>query len=233
MNGTPTEEHQKLNQAYDFFNKKLFGGELPVCMITMQRKNQVAGYFWAKQFRSRDEDSPQFTDEIAMNPEVFAFQGDKEILSTLVHEMCHLWQQHFGKPSRAGYHNKEWARKMNQVGLKPISYDRPGSETGQKVGDEVIKDGVFDKAYAELVTTQDFKIMWQAQGKGRYITGGGSTSTSDVTSLLDALTQTETLQEQKRKSKTKYTCSCDINIWGKPGLSVICGQCGNAFVEQD
>ena len=231
MNMTPTAEHLKLNQAYDFFNKKLFGGELPDCMITMQRKNQTAGYFWAEQFKSRDADAPQFTDEIAMNPEVFALQGDKDILSTLVHEMCHLWQQHFGKPSRTGYHNKEWARKMNQVGLKPISYDRPGSETGQKVGDEVIEGGAFDTAYAELVTTHNFKMQWQAQGKGRYIKGGGSNN-GDV-SLTDALTGEETLQEQKRKSKTKYTCSCNTNIWGKPGLSVICGQCGTAFIEQE
>jgi hypothetical protein len=30
-------------------------------------------------------------------------------LSTLVHEMAHLQQNHFGKSSRTGYHNKEWA----------------------------------------------------------------------------------------------------------------------------
>jgi len=33
--------------------------------------------------------------------------------------MVHQWQQHHGKPGRRGYHNKQWAAKMNSVGLVP------------------------------------------------------------------------------------------------------------------
>src|SRR5262245_14971271 len=35
-----------------------------------------------------------------------------QILSTLVHEMVHGEQHHYGKPSRGGYHNKQWADWM-------------------------------------------------------------------------------------------------------------------------
>jgi hypothetical protein len=36
----------------------------------------------------------------------------EDSLSTLFHEKAHLWQHHFGNPSRTGYHNKEWAACM-------------------------------------------------------------------------------------------------------------------------
>jgi hypothetical protein len=43
------------------------------------------------------------------------------ILSTLVHEMVHVWQETYGNPSRRGYHNRQWAEKMREVGLQPSS----------------------------------------------------------------------------------------------------------------
>lgn len=31
--------------------------------------------------------------------------------------MAHAWQFHFGEPGRRGYHNKEWAEKMEAISL--------------------------------------------------------------------------------------------------------------------
>ena len=43
---TPTEQaYAELQQAYDVFNTELFDGQLPPCLITMQRKNRTYGYF--------------------------------------------------------------------------------------------------------------------------------------------------------------------------------------------
>lgn len=33
-----------LNRAFDFFNGRLFGGELPPCLVTLQRKNKAYDY---------------------------------------------------------------------------------------------------------------------------------------------------------------------------------------------
>src|SRR5205809_476125 len=42
----PTEQaYRELQQAYDVFNRRLFAGQLPPCLITMQRKNRTYGYF--------------------------------------------------------------------------------------------------------------------------------------------------------------------------------------------
>jgi predicted SprT family Zn-dependent metalloprotease len=43
--------------------------------------------------------------ELALNPDSFIGRTDEMILSTLVHEMVHVWQQTYGKPPRRSYHD--------------------------------------------------------------------------------------------------------------------------------
>ena len=95
----PTQQTYKtLDDAYRFFNKRLFEGKLPRCLITMQRSKKAYGYFAGGRFGSVD--GKQITDEIALNPLALPQSHGPKRLSTLVHEMAHLQQHHFGKPSR-------------------------------------------------------------------------------------------------------------------------------------
>ena len=122
----PTEKaYAELQQAYDVFNTALFDGQLPPCLITMQRKNGTYGYFAGGPLRNADGE--ELTDEIAMNPAHFATRSAEEVLSTLAHEMVHLWQHHCGKPSRPAYHNREWAVMMKAVGLIPSDTGAQGA----------------------------------------------------------------------------------------------------------
>jgi predicted SprT family Zn-dependent metalloprotease len=66
--------------------------------------------------------------ELALNPDNFTGRSDELILSTLVHEMCQVWQETHGEPSRRGYHNRQWAGKMREVGLQPTSTGEPSME---------------------------------------------------------------------------------------------------------
>ena len=77
-----------LNRAFDFFNDRLFGGELPPCLVTLQRKNKAYGYFAGGRFGSKD--GAEITDEIALNPSHFKSRTDEQSLSTLAHEMSPL-----------------------------------------------------------------------------------------------------------------------------------------------
>ncbi len=192
-------EYTNLDDIYSYYNKKLFDGNLPDCLITYQRKNKACGYYSNKRFKGRNNDS--YTDEIALNPDVFDCD-DKEILPTLVHEMCHLWQYHFGKPSRTGYHNKEWADKMESVGLKPSNTGLPGGRrTGQGMLDCVIEDSPFAKITNELLEN-GFKINWLS---------GKENPANTV---------------KKRESKIKYHCPmCGQLAWAKATAKLMCGEC--------
>jgi predicted SprT family Zn-dependent metalloprotease len=201
----PTKEYDRFQQAYDYYNARLFGGALPDCLITLQRKRTARGYFWASIFTARSDDST--TDEIAMNPEHFG-RSDAEILSTLVHEMCHLWQQHFGKPSRSAYHNQEWARKMVAVGLTPSATGQPGGkQTGQQMTHYITAGGPFARETADLLQA-GFRLHWQSHGRDA---GEGAAA---------------------KKNKVTYTCSaCGQNAWAKPGARLICGDCQKPMEE--
>lgn len=58
-----------------------------------------------------------------------------------------------------------------------------------------------------------------------------------MTSVADHMPEESGLEVKKKKkkvaSKAKYTCSCKFNIWGKPGLHVICGTCNDRFICDD
>ncbi len=96
MNLPTPETYDELQRAYDFFNEKLFSNELPPCLITLQREKRTYGYCSFKRFVGRE--SGYTVDEIAMNPVYFSIRTIKATLSTLVHEMVHQWQFHFGEP---------------------------------------------------------------------------------------------------------------------------------------
>ena len=96
---TPTERtYAELKLAYDTFNARLFDGQLPACLITLQREKRTCGYFSSQRFGTRQGET---TDEIALNPEFFAVTPLIETLQTILHEMIHLWQAHFGRPTSA------------------------------------------------------------------------------------------------------------------------------------
>jgi hypothetical protein len=121
----PTHDYSAFDEAYDYFNAELFEGKLPLCYITLQRKGKRnLGYYSPDRFvargageLARDLVGATYTDEIALNPDNFTGRTDQEILSTLVHEMCHLWQRKVGTPPRKGYHDREWGAKMAGIGL--------------------------------------------------------------------------------------------------------------------
>ena len=192
-------EYNGVQEAFDHFNATLFDGTLPDVFITYQRKAHSAGYFAANRFSGRIGKFGKH--ELALNPDGFIGQTDAQICQTLVHEMTHVWQHAFGEPSARGYHNKEWAAKMKQIGLQPSSSGMVGGkETGQRMSDYVIPDGPFAQAYAKLAATGWKLILESAHRPGDRPKGP--------------------------ESKTKFTCrDCGQNAWGKPDLAIVCELC--------
>ena len=63
--GPTREVYDGLMHAYEHFNRQLFNGELPPCVITLQREKRTFGYFSKNRFATR---SGQVAHEIALNP---------------------------------------------------------------------------------------------------------------------------------------------------------------------
>lgn len=155
----PTGEAYLLFQtAYDYFNQALFDDQLPKCVITFQRQKRLMGYVSFRRWYHAAEG--KFSDELAINPEYFANYSLMDIFQTLCHEMVHVWQSHFGHPSRSGYHNEEWARKMIAIGLMPSTTGKPGGAiVGQTVSDYILSDGPFLAACTQFIHS-GVQISW-------------------------------------------------------------------------
>jgi hypothetical protein len=218
----------ELQGAFDHFNAALFGGDLPPCLITLQRRSPaVMGYYSKARFGSNREPGTT-TDEIALNPIHFMGRDATEVLQTLVHEMCHLWQCHFGKPSRTGYHNREWAAKMVAVGLHPSSTGKPGGAiVGQHMADYVIADGHFDRAMRDL-TSGDFRISWYDRIAellvGLMVPPLVTNPSPQTPSPVSNYVAPSPLQRPGRRER--YSCSgCRLKAWAKPRAKLVCGTC--------
>ena len=200
MKQQPTEDiYPVLQKAYDHFNKKVFGNKLPNCLITLSAELKSArGYYRHHPFEHSD-DKKQVTDEISLNPFTFTGRTDREIYSTLVHEMVHLWQHHFGVKNTKTHHDSEWADKMEEIGLMPTSTGvEGGKRTGRKVTHYIIEGGTFDIAEQSLGVA----IPWRGVPRAA--------------------------KKKKPPRRTKYTCpECGLNVYGKPGIALSCVECSN------
>ncbi len=193
-----------MQKAFDHFNATLFGGKLPSCLITLQRKRGAYGYFSPRRF-TYASNPDRATDEIALNPSHFGERAADEVLSTLVHEMVHLWQQHFGTPGRGRYHNAEWAAKMREIGLIPTDTGEPGGkDTGDRVTHLIEAGASFARA-CEVLTKERLSLRWYDQHRS-----AGAT--------------------KKANTRAKFTCSgCGLNAWAKPDATLVCGACNEAM----
>lgn len=201
---SPTgRSYTDLDRAYRYFNERLFEGKLPDCLITLQRHKDAYGYFSGGRFALKD--GRDVADEIALNPQTFEARTPIEILSTLVHEMCHLWQHHHGKPGRGSYHNQEWVEVMFEIGLIPQAVGGPaGKGTGDKVGHRIDPDGRFEIAA---------KRFLEKNTLGLYADRAGDEDEQKA-------------RKKKAASKTKFVCpTCDLNAWAKPTALLTCTTC--------
>lgn len=233
---TPTEyQFNALNGAYRYFNKALFKGQLPGCILNFSRLRNTHGFLAPYRWRRRESKSHD-THEISLTPTTL-YRTPLEIYSTLVHEMAHLWQVVFGNPSRNGYHNKEWAEKMKALGLMPSDTGKPGGkETGQHMTHYIIADGDYERAFNMMpekfilpFTSLDGDLM-----KG-LIEGAASVGTDDgENGEPDEQTKKRLKLRTPGRNKTKYTCpGCDVNVWGRPDLKIRCEECYVLYIAQD
>lgn len=201
-----TAEYAALQTAYDTFNRELFAGTLPQVLITLQRKAGALGYFSPNRFASKNGTLVDvFTDanrahELALNPDHFG-RTELETLSTLAHEMAHVWQETHGTAPRKCYHDREWGKQMKAIGLHPSDTAAPGGkETGQHMSHYIIAGGPFEVAAGRLIA-EGFAIRWTSAAA-------------------------DPAAKAKAASKTKFTCpTCEQNAWAKPDAALTCGHC--------
>lgn len=159
---TPTmAQYEALHSAYERLNRELFQGTLRPVVFTLQRSSKYSGYYSHNRMASRS-DPDREASEIAINPDAIAGRPDYFVLRVIAHEMCHAWQYHYGKPGRRGYHNQQFADKMEEIGLIASDTGRPGGKRlGQRMSEYIVTDGPFDRLARAMTQGQDpWRLDW-------------------------------------------------------------------------
>jgi predicted SprT family Zn-dependent metalloprotease len=196
-------EYSGLQQAFDFLNANLFDGMLQNVVILLQRRAHSGGHFSPDRFTYRIHNGVR-EHELSLNPDAFVGRTDEWIVSILLHEMCHLWQHLFGKKQRKNYsyHDKEWALRMESLGLMPSNTGAVGGKrTGQQMQHFIVPGGAYQQAFTTLAASG-----WELKLESTIIAGG---------------------EKKPKKDKTKYTCpSCGLNMWANiPDADISCNSC--------
>lgn len=195
-------DYETMTDLFRRLNDTLWSGTLPPVIFTLQRKKGAHGYFSPRRFSDK-KTGKCAVHEIALNPDTMN-RSDREVASTLLHEMCHHWQECLGKPSRGGYHNAQWADEMERVGLEPVS-DK-GTRTGPRVSHTIMDGGAFD-TFWKGVEAEGVCFKW--------------------------FSAPVMPKEKKASSKIKYSCPhCGLNAWAKPNCRIECADC-NEMMEAE
>lgn len=222
---------------FDHFNHRLFNNQLKDVVITITRQHNVFGHYIFKNWfivegkKVFNEDETVGTDEIALNPSMFTRFPLIEICQTIVHEMCHAWQHHYGNPSRPGYHNKEWAAKMMEVGLMPSHNGKVwGKTVGQHMADYPIEGSPFMKASEELLTGDVFAGLYiEANPALEELMNSGELPTT-FDEIKDFIINVPK-PKPKPQTRVKYSNNGCCSVWGKPGMDISCNTCVEPLKE--
>jgi predicted SprT family Zn-dependent metalloprotease len=229
-----TSQFQTLDDLYAFYNVKMFDAALPECIINLSRRPNSYGFFASNLWAAVDADaSPEeeTVHEISLNPD-YLLRPSINWHQTLVHEMTHLWQHEFGNPSRTAYHNKQWANKMETLGLMPSNTGAPdGARTGQSMTQYIITGGLFETVFnsldpeeLELLRLKFLPVASLAEyDKKKPNDPDGADGDDDGSGTSTT--------KSKSGTRIKYTCDCGNNVWARSELLILCFVCGSLYCE--
>ena len=228
-----------LEKAFEHFNRDLFDARLPPCLLTLRSSPRTYGYMHRRRFVNLGGAQ---IDELGINPGYFAIQSPEEVLATLVHEMVHHWQHHCGTPSKSLPHNREWADKMQEIGLMPSHTGLPGGKrTGRSMSDYIVPNGVFLSACSRL-TQAGFSLPWldshvamnpgKMQERRTALVASGVAAVGGEPPIATALAHGFDLPvnaptpPSAAPQRVRYVCpQCGVRAWAAPDTVLNCGVC--------
>ena len=197
------ETVEYLSTMYDFFNEKLFNGELvkPVITISPDEKNKAFGWITRdKLWKENENDEGMYEINISAQ---FLNRPLSEITSTLIHEMCHQFARvnNFKDTARSGsFHNKLFKEIAEDHGLNAeYVHGRGWTATSLSEGTEKLLHG-FLKDNPQTLVYREMPIK---------------------------------VKRVRDVSVWKYICpDCEASVRATKAVNVVCGDCNKQMQEE-
>ena len=233
---TSQELYSKIQTVIDLVDKRFFSGKkkekIPQLVFAINNKCRscVVAYVQADALYDKKTDTK--LQYMGINPD-YLDRPIGEILSTICHELCHVYEHAYIHIPRGGYHDKQWAELMRDCGLEPKYLN--SSKTA--VSHTIIKDGEFDKFVSEFVEKYGadyFNIVsYSAEVKRRTRKELGLEDDDEDDDSPKPDNADKPIKKYNR-NKIKYICpECQAKVWGKGGLSIHCNECDCDLEEEE
>jgi hypothetical protein len=195
--------------AYDLFNKELFEGRLPECVVALNNASRFGtARFIPNHYRGS---GGKAINGFEINPLYFYRRKLIETLTVLAYEMVYVWQWRVaGKKSRNGYRSKAWMTRIRQIGLVPFD-DAHGFKSREQINCRIVKNGPFETACKRFLEEM-LDIPWEKRYE----------------EIFPAAPDRH--KKPGTANKIRYACGrCGSIVWGKPNLNILCGNCNERF----
>lgn len=204
----------ELNRLFDLFNQKYYSGSLckPIIVVQSNGKDRRTMGWCTCEKVWKDHTKQAYYYEISICSE-YLYRDVKEICSTLLHEMVHLYcQENDIKDTSRGntYHNKRFKSVAESHGLV-ISYDK-------RIGWSITELSPSSIAFVEINADSSAFILTRKRHVIPHEAGNENIGK----------------EEKSKQSFRKYVCpGCGCIIRATKEVNIICGDCNLAFVKKE
>ena len=228
-----TELYSKFEKCVTLIGDRFFTGKgkhaLPKIVMALNNRVSSCVVAFVQADALYDTQLKEKVQYLGINP-YYLDRPLPQVLATLCHELCHVYENAFIHIARNGYHDKHWAQLMKDCGLEPKYLN----ESKTAVTHTIIEGGEFDRFVSDFIS----------ENGGSYFTVCSYSKMLEV-KTKDELGLTEHEGELRpdnadkavkkyNRNKVKYVCpSCDAKVWGKPSLRITCTDCNCEFEEEE
>lgn len=229
---TSTELYAKIQAVIDLIDENFFSGKgkqkIPELVFAINNQCRDCVTAFVSPDALYDKIKGKKLQYMGINPKHLD-RDTEDILATICHELCHIYENVYIHIPRGGYHDKQWENLMAECGLEAVILNKSRTAVSTKIKE----GGVFEsfvKDFKDKNGDDYFNIVAYTavlENKIKLALG-----TEDGDSDEPKADNADKPVKKYNRNKVKYTCpDCGVSLWGKGNLYIICGKCSERLEE--
>lgn len=234
---TSTELYAKIQNVIDELDSAFFSGKgkekIPELVFAINNQCRACVMAFVSPEALYDKERDMKLQYLGINPK-YLDRTVQDILATICHELCHVYENAYIHIPRGGYHDKQWESLMNDCGLTAVIL----SKSRTKVSTKVTEGGEFEKfveEFKERYGEYYFNIVeYSTEVEHKTKVALGIEDDGEGEDDSPKPDNADKPIKKYNRNKIKYTCpNCKAKVWGKSGLNIYCNDCECSFEEEE
>ena len=234
---TSTELYSKIQTVIDLLDSTFFSGKgkekIPDIVFAINNQCHSCVTAFVSPDALYDKVKDKKLQYIGINPKHLD-RDTSDILATICHELCHVYENAYIHIPRGGYHDRQWESLMTDCGLTAVILNKSRTAVSTKIKEggsfeEFVKtfkeehgEDYFNIVEYSPITEHKTKVALGIEDGNDEEDGGQRADNADKP------------VKKYNRNKIKYTCpDCGVHLWGKAGLHIECSDCACPFEEEE